>query len=60
MHAYNLCVSLMTEVTLAGNPEEIKFMYSDTGTLEFFFFDFDWLTSFKESQLYAKQNPRGL
>lgn len=41
MHAYNFCVSLMTEVTLTGNSEEIKFMYSDTGTSEFFFFDLD-------------------
>lgn len=59
MHAYNLCVTLMTEVTLAGNSEEIKFMYPDTGSLEFFFFDLDWLTGFKKSQLHAKQNPRG-
>jgi len=37
-HAYHLCVSWMTEVTLAGNSGEIYLMYSDTGFLEFFFF----------------------
>lgn len=58
MHAYHLCASSMTEVTLAGNSE-MHLMHSDPGFGGFFFvFIWDGFASFKKFQTHAQHKTQ--